>query len=774
VALGGFLYQLYLSLDRFFAQVLECNRDARLSFEGLSDIAELKGDIVYLTQVKTTLDNRSLRSAVDEALAVEQFLTDCHPDCKDRVRFQLAARRVGPLASLNIGQLSAGDLGLESREAQLWATVRNKFLPVELRGAPKVDLAIRLWPHAQQCFTLTDTCLGRLFDLLGENRSSTEITEALLEVWDRARAHEGPPCHLLGAREFSSPRELSITRVLHGVRPRPEDLRDGCFMGRPAFLEGALNIIREASIQIKTSLGQEPIPVFWIVGPSGAGKSVLLLQVMRDLIIQADVEVANYLGEFAHALPRALAYWSGASERALIVVDDLFAPENRDPQLWREVAEVAFTSTWRRVPWILTCGPTEQLRAFKNEANRHRELLPFEIPIEPMKLQEQDAYHSWYQERTCSQVPKINEPILVAAAWMYELYRQAGLSPGAFASRFYSRMADLELQVPVRAAIALNQYGLKAPEGLFAGREAELDQLTSEQIYRLAQPREGVRLGRFFHPRVARIIYDAIVPEGEIRRRAEDLACGFGKMLDTLDAAGAFLTWLEAPRTQSLVGPLLRKETLAAIWSAFRDHELSESVVPLLKRWHEMLRLAETSLADIGASGRVADWLERTPEDAPSWGLLFQIVWDETDKNQRAVLCTQGQTWLTCHLEFGSWNWIWQRMWAYRPNTRDMLDLGFVWLYDNPTHPGWGRVWQCIYDSGCREPDLLTSALEALPLQPESPADLPIWQKIEKLQPNREAFIAGITRKLSRVRNPYKMNQGIDFLLKLTGNISNV
>ncbi len=64
-ALGGFLFQLYLSL----------------------------GNIVYLTQVKATLRPDSLRSAVDEALALERFLRELHPELLDRVCFQLVVRR---------------------------------------------------------------------------------------------------------------------------------------------------------------------------------------------------------------------------------------------------------------------------------------------------------------------------------------------------------------------------------------------------------------------------------------------------------------------------------------------------------------------------------------------------------------------------------------------------------------------------------------------------------------------------------------------------------
>ena len=190
IALSGFLFQLYLSLDRFLSRVLEGNRDAQFSFEGLSDLAELEGDIVYLTQVKTTLDARSLRSAVDEALAVWRFLDEQHPELRDRVRFQLAVRRVGSSTPFDIGALGAEEFALDGEDGQLWAVVRQKFLPIQIRGSPKVDLAIRLWPHAQRCFTLVDTCLGRLFALLGENRSSTDITEDILEIWDRARAQQ--------------------------------------------------------------------------------------------------------------------------------------------------------------------------------------------------------------------------------------------------------------------------------------------------------------------------------------------------------------------------------------------------------------------------------------------------------------------------------------------------------------------------------------------------------------------------------------------------------
>ncbi len=768
VALGGFLFQLYLSLSRFLGRVLEGNRDAQFSFEGLSDLAELKDEIVYLTQIKATLDTRSLRSAVDEALAVWQFLNEQHPELRDRIRFQLAVRSVRSSTPLDIGALGAEKLGLEGEDSRLWVTIREKFLPVQIRGNPKVDLAILLWPHTRRCFALVDALLGRLLALLGENRSSIEITEDLLEIWDSARAKEQPPGRLLGPGELA-PVQTPSARIVHGVRPRPQDLREGCFMERPAVLKTAVSVVRETLIKLETSLGAPSVPIFWIVGPSGAGKSVLLLQLTRELVVQGDVVAANYIGELAHLLPRALNYWSNAIEHVLITVDDVYAPENREPELWQKVAEVAFNVTSGQQPWILSCGPIEQLKSFKREVHRHPELRLIEIHIEPMRSEEQAVYHSWYQQQTKARVPITNEPILVAAAWIYELRRQADVSPEAFAVRFYARLEELGLRTPARAALALNQFGLRAPGKLFAGCEAQLDQLISEQIYRLVHPDTGTRRGRFFHPRIAKIIYDAIVPESELHSRAEDLAHAFGVMFDEAEAAGTFLTWLDAPRTQSRIAPLLKKEILAVIWSVFRARGPRQDDVSLLRRWYEMARAAGVHVADIGAARQILEWFNATLEDASSWGLLFQIVWEEADEAYRDVLYARGEAWLGRNSDSSAWNWIWQQLWTHRPKKRELLDLGFLWLHNNLSHHGWGRVWQHIFDSDVREPDLLMTALEALPRQPESSADLPIWQKVESLGPEKTEFLGAILQKLVQVRSPYKMDQGVDFIRSRVG-----
>ena len=61
---------------------------------------------------------------------------------------------------------------------------------------------------------------------------------------------------------------------------------------------------------------------------------------------------------------------------------------------------------------------------------------------------------------------------------------------------------------------------------------------------------------------------------------------------------------------------------------------------------------------------------------------------------------------------------------------------------------------------------LLRCALQAVPLQKDSPADLPIWGLIEeKLTPTRTELSQAIIRKLAWVQSPHKMQLGVKFIM---------
>ena len=338
-ALDGFYYQLAVSLDRFFEAVLDGEEQgAKVAFEGLSDLSESRGDLTYLIQVKTTLRRESLLHALAEALAVDEFLVECFPELRERFRYRITTRRLRGNVPTEPARLTPADLALDSIAARRCEMLRKRCLPVKVDNAPEVRLAVRLWSDVTRPVTLIDSCMGRLLDMLPSGALPSDITKGLISLWEAARDEKKAPLYLLGAADLAttaSPSEQH--RIVHGVRPGIPDFRDGCFMERPARLEAALSIIIERWA-VDSKERRPSIPVFWITGPSGAGKSVLLLQLSRELLADGQVEAVNFVESYAHALPRALDNVIGTSIPVIVVGDDLYSPDNRDPVIWRRSA----------------------------------------------------------------------------------------------------------------------------------------------------------------------------------------------------------------------------------------------------------------------------------------------------------------------------------------------------------------------------------------------------------------------------------------------------
>src|SRR5262249_38887333 len=104
-------------------------------------------------------------------------------------------------------------------------------------------------------------------------------------------------------------------------------------------------------------VGRRALPIVWLDGTSGSGKSVLLLQALEYLVLERDVPVHLLPPSFSQRLPEALEFWSRARRQGLIAVDDVYAPESRQGDIWRRVHELSFDGNWSTLPVILTCGP---------------------------------------------------------------------------------------------------------------------------------------------------------------------------------------------------------------------------------------------------------------------------------------------------------------------------------------------------------------------------------------------------------------------------------
>ena len=759
-ALDGFGFQIYLTLKVFFQSVVKGDTDAQFVFDGLSDLATASGDnnVYLLTQAKTTLDNSAIKDAIKEAIAVDEFLEAEYPQLREKFSFRIIGRKEKSLTKGNPAELEAGWIGADPSR---WENLKKRFLPYEISGSPRVALAIQLWPHTRNSFALVDECAGQLLIGMGANKPSLQIAESLLEIWNRQRTEHSPPGRMLGLADFSLSQPSD--KIVHGVVPRPFDMVEGCFMEWPERLEPVLQKIEDTIANSGKPQRRKTVPVFWLVGSSGVGKSVLLLQAIRELMLRGHVEGVHYLGSYASSLPAGLRHAIHSDEQTVIALDDIYAPGNRDGDWLQESLEAIFSANWSRPPWIVTCGPKEQLKAFKRKTSEP-EIQVVEIAIPNLSRTEQSAYHAWYQDRTASSVPMVNDSILMAAAWTYELLRRENLTPQAFAERLDQRLVELDLQLPARAALALNQFQFEAPSALFSGREAALDQLRSEDVYRVGAGAAS-RQGRFFHAAICRVLYDCWVESGASRERAVDLARGFGSMIDEGDESAAkFLSWLPGDKSGDALPTPVFMETLSALWPELEKRCPREDTVPLLFRWSEMLQKNDVPV-ELGAIRQIRKWLDETSATAITWGLLYQTVWD-LQQSAREDLFQLGMGWLRTSTEAVPWNFVWQRLWGHRTGDADLIEVGLNWLRDHPAAVGWGRVWQKLLTQKALYGVLLAPTLEAIPLQPESTFDLPMWTLAEKhLIPDQTALLGAVLRKLVQVRSPYKQRQGIDFIL---------
>ena len=275
-ALAGFSYQLALSLKAFFGRLVDEDSTATLAFDGLSDLAELQGELVYLTQIKRTLTRESQKRAVAEFLEIDHFLERDYSAFRDRVCFRvICGRRAAGLDEA----WDPGRLGLADDEARRWQQIREKrFRGYHVEGDPKLELAIELWRTVPRPYDFVIACIAKLLHLLGLNRGSDEIATALFQDLQHATAQDKIVGTLLGPRDFK-PADSPSKRILIGQRPRLVDLREGCFMERTGQVRWILEVIEQA-LPFDSSFrdSDRKVPIVWISGGSGVGKSALLLQ----------------------------------------------------------------------------------------------------------------------------------------------------------------------------------------------------------------------------------------------------------------------------------------------------------------------------------------------------------------------------------------------------------------------------------------------------------------------------------------------------------------
>ena len=764
-ALAGFSYQLALSLKAFFGQVVDEDSTATLAFDGLSDLAEFQGDLVYLTQIKRTLNRESQRSAVAEFLEIDHFLQRDYPAFRARVCFRVICGRRGRGLDES---WDPGRLGLADDEARRWQQIREnqRFRGYQVEGDPRLELAIQLWKTVPRPYDFVNACIAKLQHLLGLNRGSDEIATALLQDLQHATAHDPIVGTLLGPRDFE-PADTPSKRILIGQRPRLVDLREGCFMERTGQVRSILEVIEQA-LPFDSSLrdGGRKVPVVWISGGSGVGKSALLLQTLREVVCELDLPII-YLEHFAEDLPKAIEQIG--SGRALIAADDLYAPDARRPELWREINRQAHGAPNIT---LLACGPDESREAFAEMAHRHSVLSVRRLDVPLLTEAEQGEYFQWFCDRTGS--PDLRRPTqanFVVAAFALDRARKGDASMEEFAARLKQRLQDLGIYETMLATLAVNRLGIQPPDSFFGGVQDVLRELKNEGLVWLNQDPAG-RLSVSFHAAIGHTLYEIYRPEyTSVEARALDIASYFRAIAGDHDRARSLIQLLGGDKKASKRIPeQFAIDALEKIWEVLvEDHPPHLKIGLLLACKSAIAKRRLEAIPRIIRPDPILGWMGSRDVNAEGWALLLQTVWDVVPPDRKESIRRQAIGWLEQHRDLAAWNYLWQLLWREEYERAKLIDLAHQWLEQHVQDPAWNRIFQPLADSREQAARLLENARRALTQGPATAADIWVWDKVKAL-----GLMDGEAARLLLIRlcksiSPRIHFEGVKRLAKLRG-----
>ncbi|MGH8607980.1 MAG: hypothetical protein ACREX9_11325, partial [Gammaproteobacteria bacterium] len=756
-ALAGFNYQLAVSLRTYLDAVVDGDASATVAFDGLSDLAQLRGDLIYVTQIKRTLSRKSQKSAVAEFLEIDRFLEQDHRSVRDRVHFRIICSRAAPRS---YEEWDPTALSLDSDEAQRWQQIRDngRFVGCTVEGDPRLELAIRLWKTVRCPYTFVNAGIAKLQHLLGKNRSSEEIAEALLQDLDHAKLNNTTVGTLLGPRDFERAGSLS-ERILIGQRPRLEDLREGCFMERPGRVRPVLDMLDRA-IPLDSSLRDagRKVPVVWISGGSGAGKSALLLQSLQEIVREIDLPVI-YLKHFFQELPGAIQ--SAGSGPALIAADDLYAPDQRDPSFWSDVNKLAHTAPGIT---LLACGPDEHRESFAEVANRHGVLSVCQIDLPPLTEEEQNEYFQWFCDRTgATDLAPCRQANFVVAAFTLDRARQGDPSLEEFAARFKQRLQNLGVYDMVLVTLAVNRFGIQPPLSFFAGAEDELGVLEEERLIWLKPDPSGKR-SVSFHAAIGRMLYDIYRPERFCRAaRARDIADYFRAIAGDHEQALSLIRLLGGGKKASKRIPeQFAIDALEEIWTVLnRDEPPHLKIGLLLECKRAVANRRPEAIQTLIEADRVLRWMGSSDVDTEGWALLLQIVSEVLAPGQRQAVCQRAMTWLEDNLDLAPWNYVWQLLWEGKFERVELTRLAHSWLESHVEDEAWNCVFQPLVDSGERSGWLLENARQSLTRGPATLADIWVWDKAKDLGLRDSEAAALLLVRLCKSTSRHVVSQGV-------------
>jgi len=734
-ALRGFSFQLALSLEHFLDMADASNPNIEVAFEGLGDLTTVENGLVYLVQMKSTLTTATAKAAAREALVVDAFLEASHPELRELFVYET---RCGRHDSGDPRTLTPTQLGLTGGDRKRWLDLRGRMKEPTVRSSPYLGLVARLYGVVDDPFGVASAMIGELTLRLGRGEEPTRVGEAILALLSRARSARAidPPGSVLTVESFEPRPDGS--RILLGQRPTIDHLTRGYFMPRPTRAASGATHVLEV-LRRERNAADQPVPVCWLSGASGAGKSVLLLQILELLTADGRLIVHNLPPSNA-ALEDTLTYWRTAKGEVVVAIDDLYAPARRSEEQWDRLTGIALDPRRATRLTILTTGSDDYLRAFEQVAGRTGAFVVEELDVPSLESHEQAAFHSWLKDRTGARVTASrHESVFVVAAFLATLGSEAGESMREFAERFSARAEATGLGPALRAALAMNQLGLPAPERLFGDDLDDLTQLIDEEVVQ-RESLNGVGVITVFHQLLAKELYEALVPEARVNQRARDLEMAFEACATNVSLAASLLETLHRRARRAECDRQVLERVLAATWEPMWESDPDGSRLPVVAAWLFAARGIGFPLNVAPYERQLLSWAAATHTS----GQLVRpvsIVLRDALPLRRAELVRSLHGWLSDNPTDPEWPTVC----ILGLPDHDVIDLAERWLDEHTD--AWGSVDLFVAIAPYREhiaSDWLARILQEAPTTTKDPR---LWRLARDLGYETDPLLATIAHR---------------------------
>lgn len=712
-AIAGFDFQLRSYLADFaslLAQDSEIQHAGQVFLEAFSDEARVEDDRVVCVQVKRTLTKTRLGEAAEEAVILDEFFEREASGLRDQIRFEvvgLAGKPDGSAPGWDGVQLPKDLEDRDNRQDRLARLLASGRL-----AQPRIDpdpwwrIIAATWTVLDDPFGFArealDISLRRGLDPGDAERVRNDIAEAFLK---RRRASHFPG-QMLSAKDVE-PFSHQTREVVLGQVPTLAHLRDGRFLDRPQHVVGALaeldRLVNERDWRMESG-----VYALWIEGRSGNGKSVLLLELMRQLVLDRGATVV-WLDDASEQLLPLLEAWTAtgpdASDPCYVFVDDFYSPNKRAEIGFPEIARLMRQHDRADWPVLVTCGAPEQRQEWKasgnDEAFRASQFL-----LPPVQPDERDRLSSWFRDRTGEEAKAgtaFEEDQGLMISMMFEL-REGEMRE--FGRRFRSRLEDEGLTDALTVVLALNRLYIWAPgEWLDESQSDALRRLNGDHDFSIltlkGRPGEYVRIT---HPHLSNAIYQAVRERDDEIVQARDLQRAFLKSLES-DANVAQLILYRIAHNNERLSTLDQEELARGMTQAWLDvvkRGALPAQIDLATAWTNwaVWTARQPNVGELLADNPLERAREAVHAEHRYWSTLWRRLW--SCNPGYAGLVSDGERWLASHQTEGDrqWSFIWEILFRYKSETNQdvnaLITNAIDWLRANDYEPDWNFVLRPI------------------------------------------------------------------------------